>query len=251
MSITSTFPHAVRQAARAGAALGLVGIFTLTNVGAADAHVRVLSDSSASGSFSALTFRVPNESDSAGTVKFAVQLPQDKPFLSVSSKPVPGWKVASTEEALPKPVESEGTTLTKAVRTVTWTADQGTQISPGQYQEFSLSVGPLPDPGTVLLPASQTYSDGKVVRWDEPTPASGEEPENPAPELAVTAAAATGSAVPAPESASPAPAPATTSTASSDSLARGLGVAALVVAAAGLVAALAGRRRRTSDTVQN
>ena len=47
------------------------------------------------------------------------------------------------------------------------------------------------DPGTVLLPATQTYSDGEVVRWDEPTPSSGEEPEHPAPALS-TPSGATG-----------------------------------------------------------
>lgn len=211
-------------------------------------------DSTASGSFSALTFRVPNESDTAGTVKVQVQLPQDTPFLYVSSKPVPGWTAKTVEETLPKPVESEGTTITKAVRTVTWTAAQGTEIAPGQYQEFALSVGPLPAPGTVLLPATQTYSDGKVVKWDEPTPASGDEPENPAPALVVTAAGTTGAGGMGPMgSTSPAASPTVTSgpapeatTAGSDPVARGLGAAALLVAAAGLVLALTTRRKRAA-----
>ena len=47
----------------------------------------------------------------------------------------------------------------------------------------------------------QTYSDGKVVKWDEPTPASGEEPEYPVPTFVITAAetdsAAGGEAAPA------------------------------------------------------
>lgn len=235
--------------ARVGAVLVLAAAFTGVNLAAADAHVHVHPDSTASGSYSALTFRVPNESAAAGTVKVAVQLPQDSPFLSVSLKPVPGWTGTTAEEALPKPVESDGTTITKAVRTVTWTADKGSEIAPGQYQEFSMSVGPLPAPGTVTFPVAQSYSDGKVVNWDQPTPASGQEPENPAPELEVTVAAAgdeDGDMASATPSQTPAAAPTAAVASDSDGTARVLGGAALVVALAGLVVAAVGLRRRTA-----
>ncbi|WP_375425741.1 YcnI family protein [uncultured Friedmanniella sp.] len=233
----SRFRLPLRLTATAAAA----GLLVLTGPALADAHVRVAADSTTAGAFSALTFRVPNESDTAGTVKLTVQLPQDKPFLYVSSKPVPGWTVTTTEQKLPEPMKMEGTTITKAPRTVTWTAAKDSAIEPGQYQEFSLSVGPLPAAGSdLLLPATQTYSDGTVVMWDEPTPASGEEPEHPAPELMVTA----------PAPASPAPSGTGTVTLTraggSDGVARGLGVAALVVAVAGLAVALLRGRRRTA-----
>lgn len=156
---------------------------------AAEAHVRVIPDNARSAGYSALTFRVPNESATAGTVKLTVDLPTDHPFLYVSTKPVPGWTATTKKSKLPKQVDSHGTTLTEAISSVTWTADKGNQIKPGEYQEFSISVGPLPEPGTVLLPAVQTYSDGEVVAWDQPTPASGEEPEHPAPQFEVVAAA--------------------------------------------------------------
>ncbi len=216
---------------RVGVALGL-GALLLLPPTAADAHVRVAADATTPGSFSALTFRVPNESATAGTVRISVQLPQDTPFLYVSSKPVPGWRVASTEATLPRPVEAEGTTITKAVRTVTWTAERGTRIAPGEYQEFSLSVGPLPSAGTVLLPATQTYSDGEVVRWDEPTPAGGDEPEHPAPALVVAATAAPETVV--------APRP--------DGVARALGAAGLALGLVALVVAALGARRPRSGT---
>lgn len=235
-------PTSRRTVACVGATLALAAAATLLTTIPADAHVRVLADSTAAGSFAALTFRVPNESDSAGTVQVSVQLPQDTPFLEVSTKSVPGWRAVATEASLPEPVQFEGTTLTKAVRTVTWTAGRGSQIAPGQYQEFSLSVGPLPAPGTVSLPAIQTYSNGDVVHWNQPTPASGEEPEHPAPELMVTAAEAAGNT-----SAAPNP-PAAVAAARPDKVARGLGVAGLVVGAAGLAVALAARRRRTAAT---
>jgi uncharacterized protein YcnI len=188
MTLSSKASQQARRAIRLGAVVLATATLALTTTGPAAAHVRLISDDTTTGSFSALTFRVPNESSTTGTVKVSVQLPQDKPFLYVSSKPVPGWKATLTEAPLPKPVVNEGTTITKAVRTITWTADRQTQISAGEYQEFSISVGPLPAPGTLLLPAKQTYSDGKIVSWDQPTPASGAEPEHPAPLLEVSAA---------------------------------------------------------------
>ena len=182
---------------------------------AAQAHVRVQADSTQSGSFSQLTFRVPNEEDSAGTVTVQVTLPQDAPFLHVSTKPLPGWTATVTEQPLPAPVTVSGTTVTKAPHTVTWQAQAGTRIEPGQYQDFDISAGPLP--------------------------AGGPEPEHPAPALVVTAAAVPaggGTAVPAvAASASPSAAADT-----SDPVARLLAGAALAVAVVGTV--LAVRRRR-------
>ncbi|WP_280433495.1 DUF1775 domain-containing protein, partial [Nocardia brasiliensis] len=41
----------------------------------------------------------------------------------------------------------------------------------------------LPKQETVSFPTKQTYSDGKVVAWDQPTGENGAEPEHPAPSL--------------------------------------------------------------------
>ncbi|GAB3069488.1 YcnI family copper-binding membrane protein [Pedococcus soli] len=164
------------------------------SAGPAAAHVRVEPDSTVSGSYSGLTFRVPNESDTASTTKVVLTLPRDTPFRHVSVRPVPGWTAAVTEAPLPTPVTLDGSTLTKAARTVTWTAGGGQAIAPGQYQEFAISAGPLPAPGTLVLPVTQTYSDGEVVDWATAQAPGQEEPEHPAPQFEVTAATAGGTA---------------------------------------------------------
>ncbi len=122
----------------------------------------------------------------------------------------------------------------------------GLRHRPRQFQQFPLSVGPLPDAGTtVLLPAVQTYSDGTEVSWDEPVPADGEEPEHPAPELVTTAAASDEHA----GHGGPASAASTASTGGDAAAATGwgaggwLGLTGAVLGAAGLVVALLGRRR--------
>ncbi|NAZ84127.1 DUF1775 domain-containing protein [Kineococcus sp. R8] len=205
----------------------------------ASAHVHAVPDTTAAGDYSVVTVRVPNESDTASTVRLVLTLPQDTPFTFVAVEPVPGWTARVVEDALPAPVTTDGATTTRAPHTVTWTADAGAGIAPGQFQEFDLDLGPLPAAGTrVLLPTVQTYSDGEVASWTQPTPPGGEEPESPAPEFTTTAAdapASAATAAPAATAPSPADGPA-------DGLARGLGVAGLALGLAALVLAL---RRRT------
>lgn len=169
------------------AALGAATVIAAVTVTPATAHVTVSSPDAARGGYGKLVFRVPNESDRAATTKLRVTLPKDTPFAHVSPKPLPGWKVRANEVKLPEPVESGDLTLTDAVRTVTWTA-QGGGIDVGMFDEFELVVGPFPEDATALMfPAVQTYADGEVVRWDQPTPDDGAEPEHPAPMLDLAA----------------------------------------------------------------
>ena len=242
--MTITLPTRRVSWLRRGALAAALGAATLVLLpAAAGAHVTVRTDSTASGSFSALTFRVPNESDTASTVKLEVQLPTDTPFLYVSTKQLPGWTVKTTEAPLPEPVEAEGTKITKAVSTVVWTASPAAGVKPGEYQDFSISVGPLPKPGAIEIPAVQTYSDGKVVKWNEPTPASGEEPEYPVPTFVITAAepdsAEGGAAAPAPSTGEAAASP----NEATDPVARALGIGGLLVGVAGVATAVVAVRR--------
>lgn len=219
---------------RAVVGVATSAVLVLTGAAAASAHVRVIPESEASGAFTKLTFRVPTESDTASTTRVSVSLPTATPLAFVSAQALDGWTVTMKKGKLPKPVTLEGTTLTEATTTVTWTATKGHEVGPGQFAEFSLSGGPLPAAGTEMaFPAEQTYSDGKVVKWNQPQPAGAAEPEYPVPSFAVTAAATeegTSAAAPAVLAAAPA-----ASTSENDTSARRLGGAGL---AAGLVALL-------------
>src|SRR4029078_11293876 len=70
------------------------------------------------------------------------------------------------------------------VSSVTWTANPQVGISSDQFALFRVSVK-LPEGDSVTFPATQTYSDGTVVRWDQAPLPGGGEPEHPAPELAL------------------------------------------------------------------
>lgn len=176
--------------ARGGAALaGLLAVGLLASP--AFAHVTVSPGQATQGGFTVLTFRVPNETDSANTTKVEVNLPADQPLAGVSVKPVPGWTSTSTTTKLASPIQSDDGPVTEAVTKVTWVAAGDAAIKPGEFQEFSLSVGPLPEADQMIFKILQTYSDGSIVRWiDEPNP-NGSEPEHPAPVLKLAKAADT------------------------------------------------------------
>lgn len=155
----------LRRVIRAVAVAGLAVVVAAPMAGA---HVTVNPGEAPKGGFAKLAFRVPNERDNVGTTALEVRLPEDHPIESVSVRPKEGW----TYE-----IERAG----EAVSTITWT---GGVIQPGEFDEFEVSLGPLPeDADQLLFPSLQTYEGGEVVRWiEEPLP-GGEEPENPAPLL--------------------------------------------------------------------
>lgn len=238
-----------RTLLRTAAVLPLAGALALAAPLAASAHVHVSPETAPPGDYATLAFKVPTESASASTVKLEVDFPTAHPFTSVEYQPIPGWKAVVTTATLPKPVKADGGTISTAVTKVVWTAEKGQGIAPGEFQQFVVSAGAVPDTGKVLLPATQTYSDGSVVEWNEPTPASGDEPEHPAPTLYIDdtpPADADQGIVAATSSAAPV---AATGTADTSGLAlglgiggAGLGVIALIVAALAYIRA--GRRPR-------
>jgi periplasmic copper chaperone A len=184
-------PTSVSLRRVAAAAATAAGVVLVTAIPAA-AHVSVSSLDAAPGGFGKLVFRVPNESDSADTTKLTVQLPTDTPFAAVSTMAVPGWNVQAEPTKLAQPVEMHGATITEAVTSVTWTAQNGQGLAPGEFGEFALSVGTFPENvDTMSFPATQTYSDGEVVQWNQkvaPGTPESQEPERPAPTLEIAAA---------------------------------------------------------------
>ncbi|MEV0566794.1 YcnI family protein [Dactylosporangium sp. NPDC050588] len=224
------------------AVAGAVIAAALLLPGVAAAHVSVTAEDAVPGKTARLTFRVPNESDTASTVKLELVMPAATPIAFVALKAVPGWTATTERGPLPTPVDTPDGRLTEAVTKVTWTAASGGGIKPGYFEDFELSAGPLPDVGTIVFKALQTYSDGEVSRWIE-EPTGGQEPADPAPVLHLNRAAP-GSAPPA---AAAAAAPAATGSSGTGPLPVVLSAAALAVAVAALVLTVAGARRAARD----
>ena len=177
-----------------------------------------------------MAFRVPTESDTASTTKLEVAIPTDKPIASVGTMPVPGWTVAVEKSKLATPIKSDDGDVTEAISKITWTANSAdTAIKPGQFQEFPVSLGPLPDTDKLVFKALQTYSDGNVVRWIDEAVEGQAEPAHPAPVLKLAKPAAATVAA----SAAPSPVAAVVSQ-PRDGTARVLAIVALALGLVGL-----------------
>ena len=214
------FSPVLRGTATVTMAAGLI----CTAAGTAAAHVTVSAPDATAGHSAVATFSVPTESDTASTTSVRITVPE---FSTARTEPVPGWTATIDRNEQDR------------VTAITWSADPGTPgIRPGEFQRFPVSLGPFPESGAIDFPAAQTYSDGKVVRWDEP--GDHDSVEHPAPVVALHEnAQAPGTAVAAgtPSSGTPA---------SSDNTARwlgGIGVALGALAlGAGVGAVVRGRR---------
>ncbi|MET8180233.1 YcnI family protein [Streptomyces sp. NPDC005336] len=183
-----------------------------------------------------LTFRVPDEEDSARTIRVQVVLPADHPIPSVLVTSEAGWTPRVKTSKLKKPITTDDA-ITEAVSEITWTKGA---IQPGRYQDFHVAFGQLPDDTDQLVfKTVQTYSDGKVSRWIEEPRKGGEEPEDPAPTPRLTKPANAKS--PARAAAAKTSAAADDSNAddsnANDSTARTLGITGLTAGVFGLAAA--------------
>ncbi|GIG01944.1 YcnI family copper-binding membrane protein [Catellatospora citrea] len=181
--------------------LGVVAVTVLGLLAVAvpaSAHVTVNPKEAVQGGYARVAFRVPNESDDTNTTKVEVYLPEDAPVASVTTMPVPGWTVTVAKRKLATPIEVHGSPVSEVVSTLTWTATSpDAAVKPGQFQEFPVSMGPLPKVDKMVFKTLQTYSDGAVVRWIDPPANDGAEPESPAPVLTLLPAAAGAEATPA------------------------------------------------------
>lgn len=134
----------------------------------AAAHVTVSTDNPEPGGFAVYTVRVPNESDSASTVRVEVQIPEG---LEASRyQPLSGWTM-SLEDGV-------------------YVAEGGA-IAPGEFQEFRFQARNPEEAQALAFPAIQTYDDGETVQW------TGEEgSETPASVVAIGGRTDSGNLVP-------------------------------------------------------
>jgi uncharacterized protein YcnI len=132
------------------------------------AHVEVSPEEAPRGSAATLTFSVPNEEDTAATVKIELIIPSQLPIATITPGDAPaGWTAAVGTDR------------------VTWS---GGKLTGEQEKDFAIHVSALPS-GSVdelVFKALQTYDNGDVVRWIDETPPGGAEPEHPAPVLKLT-----------------------------------------------------------------
>ncbi len=147
----------------------LFGCLALAVAHAAPAwgHVKVEPKEAARGSVTTFTFMVPNESDTAGTIKVEVFFPEEARFTTVTPQPVAGWTPSTTAAS------------------AAWS---GGPVTGEDKVAFQLTVGPLPssDADRIVFKTLQTYDNGDVVRWIDVAEARSVELEHPAPFVELT-----------------------------------------------------------------
>jgi uncharacterized protein YcnI len=213
---------------------------------AAQAHISLHPNTIPAGAFATLDVRVPGEQEGAHVTKVDVLFPRG--FTGVDYENVPGWSTRIIEARLATPVKEDGETIDTEVSQIvwTWTGPLG-KLDNGQFVNFPLSLAiPADASGKALeFRTVQTYSNGQVIHWISPSLTA----EHPSPRINVTAkggviqdiagdeagplAGQTGSGQSAPAT-SPAAVKSTSGGAS-----KGLALAALIVAALGLITGLA------------
>jgi uncharacterized protein YcnI len=229
------------------AAVGLAAAMIVGGAGTASAHVSVDAGGARQGADDAvLAFRVPNERTGARTVQVDIKLPTRAPLGSVKPAAKPGWAVTTKRVTYSPPVTTADGMITEGVGEIVYRAvSPESGIPEGGFDSFEVLVGPLPRGVSMLaFPTVQTYSNGDVSAWIEPT-VPGSEPSHPAPVLVL----------PPPDDASASPGPASDGAqlATRDEVrtARWLGLVGVVTGSLGLLAAglaVARSRRPARDS---
>ncbi len=165
-------------------AIAAAGLLALA--GPAAGHINPSVTSAPAGSSLKFELRVGHGcGESGNTTKLEVQIPES--ITSVTPQVVPGWTIDTTIVQLEEPITgSHGEGITERTSLVTWT---GGPLDHHQLEEFGLSVR-LPDtPGeTIHFPTIQSCDDGTSNEWIQIAEEGAEEPDSPAPAIALTAA---------------------------------------------------------------
>jgi len=223
-------------------------LLVLVWAGSASAHVTVDPPSAPQGGTVKLSFLAPNEEPPATVTDLQIYfpVPPATPIPTVTVEPKAGWTFHLTNLHLTKPIVTDDGNISDIVSEIEWKANSPADaIGANQFGEFTIDADGLPDSGTqVVFKAIQTYSNGDVVRWIEPVPASGDEPDHPTPILELTPAS--GSTTPTTTASAAAAVTSGLAKKSDVDTARTVGIIGIIVGALGLiVAALAlGTRRK-------
>ena len=146
---------------KVGVVAAIAATAALVVTSAASAHARVSPPVVKAKDGQVFTLAVPNEKDTAKTVKVEMTPP---PNIAIDSfGPTPGWKLD---------VQKTGSGDSAVVEKVTWS---GGSVGPNQYAQFPF-LATAQKTGSQTFKVRQTYSDGTVVDWT-----GAESSDTPAP----------------------------------------------------------------------
>lgn len=163
------------------AALTAVAV-ALVVVSTASAHI-TLSPTELPAGYTYAEFSVPHGCDGSATTTVSIKIPAG--IASVKPQEVAGWTIEAKQGTLPEPVSIFGEETAEGVTEVSWA---GGPLSDSHMQLFGLSFFASESLAgeTVYFPVVQQCEEG-VTRWIEIPVEGEEEPEEPAPGIAILA----------------------------------------------------------------
>ncbi len=230
----------------------LVALGALLAPAMAQAHVSLHPNTIPAGAFVTLNLRVPGEVANAHVTKVDTLFPPG--FTDVNVQNVPGWAISTVIQNVNPPIQTDSGPVNQEISQVvwTWTGPLG-RVGNNQFIQFPLDIA-MPSNGvgqSLAFKTLESYSDGSVAHWIGPPSA-----DMPAPTINITPkggliqdiaggeAGPTPGEVPTGQTAGATNASVTVT--KSTGASKGLGIAALIIGALGLIAglgALASTRR--------
>jgi uncharacterized protein YcnI len=132
----------------------------------AAAQVSIVPDRVDGGGTQTFAFRLANERADTKSTRLELVFPQNPPVAYVEVAPARGWTATVRPRPLDPPLQAGGKVISEAAGTLVF---EGGAVAPKQFEQFLVTMGPLPADGRLLFQATQTFANGAIAHWNETT----------------------------------------------------------------------------------
>jgi uncharacterized protein YcnI len=132
----------------------------------AAAQVSIVPDRVDGGGTQTFAFRLANERADTKSTRLELVFPQNPPVAYVEVAPARGWTATVRPRPLDPPLQAGGKVISEVAGTLVF---EGGAVAPRQFEQFLVTMGPLPADGRLLFQATQTFANGAVAQWNETT----------------------------------------------------------------------------------
>jgi uncharacterized protein YcnI len=137
--------------------LSLLGLLAIAP--AAQARVSIVPGAVSGGGTTVFAFRLANERTDTTAVRLELTFPQSPPIAFAEVAGVRGWTATITPRDLPTPVQAGDRTISQVVGSIVLS---GGSVGPRQFEQFLITLGPLPTDGRLAFDAVQGYANGQA-----------------------------------------------------------------------------------------
>jgi uncharacterized protein YcnI len=132
----------------------------------AAAQVSIVPDRADGGGTQTFAFRLANERADTKSTRLELVFPQNPPVAYVEVAPARGWTATVRPRPLNPPLRAGGKVISEVAGSLVF---EGGAVAPRQFEQFLVTMGPLPADGWLAFEATQTFANGAVAHWNETT----------------------------------------------------------------------------------